>query len=57
MDDVSDDDDEEESNDVANRRRMSLRCASIAKHILSMLRSHTLRLLITPRKAQPLYYD
>ncbi|KAK0448051.1 hypothetical protein EV421DRAFT_1900711 [Armillaria borealis] len=58
MDDVSDDDDdEEESNDVANRRRMSIRCASIAREILSMLRSHSLGLLISPRKAQLLYYD
>ncbi|KAK0227002.1 hypothetical protein EDD85DRAFT_854474, partial [Armillaria nabsnona] len=51
------DDDEDESSDVANRRRMSIRCASIARHILSMLRSHFLGLLISPRKAQLLYYD
>ncbi|KAK0227004.1 hypothetical protein EDD85DRAFT_958243 [Armillaria nabsnona] len=62
MDDVSDDDDqpdddEEESDDVANRRRMSIRCASMAKEILSMLHSHSLGLLISPRKAQLLYYD
>ncbi len=58
MDDVSDDDDDEEgSNDVANRRRMSIRCASMAKEILSMLRLHSLGLLISPRKAQLLYYD
>ncbi|SJL01210.1 uncharacterized protein ARMOST_04528 [Armillaria ostoyae] len=63
MDDVSDDnddqpdDDEEESNDVANRQRMSIRCASMAREILSMLRSHSLGLLISPRKAQLLYYD
>ncbi len=55
MDDVSDD--EDESTDVANRRRMSIRCASIARHILLMLRSHSLGLLISPRKAQLLYYD
>ncbi|KAK0226997.1 hypothetical protein EDD85DRAFT_155721 [Armillaria nabsnona] len=63
MDDVSDDDDdqpnddEEESDDVANRRRMSIRCASMAKEILSMLHSHSLGLLISPRKAQLMYYD
>ncbi|PBL01766.1 hypothetical protein ARMGADRAFT_227734 [Armillaria gallica] len=57
MDDVSDDDDEEESNDVVNRRRMSLQCTSIAWHIPSMLRLHSLGLLISPRKAQLLYYD
>ncbi|PBK65618.1 hypothetical protein ARMSODRAFT_430614 [Armillaria solidipes] len=58
MDDASDDDgNEEESNDVANRRRMSIRCASMAREILSMLRSHSLGLLISPRKAQLLYYD
>ncbi|KAK0231487.1 hypothetical protein IW262DRAFT_486296 [Armillaria fumosa] len=61
--DVSDDDDdqldddEKESEVVANRQRMSIRCASMAKDILSMLRSHALGLLISPRKAQILYYD
>ncbi|KAK0498095.1 hypothetical protein EDD18DRAFT_1461192 [Armillaria luteobubalina] len=62
-DNVSDDDDgepyddEKESEVVANRQRMSIRCASMAKDMLSMLRSHSLGLLISPRKAQILYYD
>ncbi|KAK0231493.1 hypothetical protein IW262DRAFT_1454502 [Armillaria fumosa] len=56
-DDGQPDDDEKESEVVANRQRMSIRCASVAKARLSMLCSHALGLLISPRKAQILYYD
>ncbi|KAK0479936.1 hypothetical protein EDD18DRAFT_1363945 [Armillaria luteobubalina] len=62
-DNVSDDDDdqpnddEKESEVVTNHQRMSIWCASVAKDRLSMLCSHALGLLISPRKAQILYYN
>ncbi|KAK0490371.1 hypothetical protein IW261DRAFT_1555509 [Armillaria novae-zelandiae] len=63
MDGTSDNDDdqfyedEDEDEVAANRWRMSIKCASMAEEILSMIRAYALGLLISPRKAQILYYD
>ena len=62
----SSDDDDEDEDEVdeeaeaelsAHRQRISIRCASMAKEMFLMLQPHSIGVLISPRKAQLLYYD
>ncbi|KAG7446163.1 uncharacterized protein BT62DRAFT_932528 [Guyanagaster necrorhizus] len=43
--------------DLYERRKMMFQCGEKAMTVLARLSSHSLGLLLSPKKAQPLYYD